>query len=150
MGAAENTEDAWNGVEAGTGESGNNTNVPLGWRPVYVRARTIIGNVLAKGPFSWPPSSSPSTTSTYDQIEGTAEQVTWRYVDAYGNVWDQKALNLVLIEWLLDGAPTPLTLAKVAEYWSNAGVLRPWPTGFSGAQPGEPQETYPVFPPAST
>jgi len=145
MAADDDVNAAMNGVQPGTLGT---TNVPLGWRPVYARARTVIGNILAKAPFNWPPSGSPSTTSTYDQVEATAEQVSWRYVDKYGNVWDQKAVQLVLIEWLLDGAPTPLTLAKISQYWSNASQLRPWPTGFAGAMRGEPQQAYPKFPPA--
>lgn len=132
------------------GVVGGSNNVPLSWRPVYARARTVIGNILQRVPFNWPPGGSPSTTSTYDQVQATAEQVSWRYVDAHGGVWDQKAVNLILVEWLLDGAPTPLTLAKIAQYWKNAGVLRPWPTGFPGAFPGEPQQTYPAFPPAAS
>lgn len=132
-------------LNAGNGVDGNG--VGLAYRQVYVRARTVLSNILKKAPFSSPPSSSPSTTSEYDAITGTAEQVAWRYVDAYGNVWDKKALDLVQIEWLLDGAPTPLTLAKIAKYRANADVLRPWPAGFAGAFAGEPTQTYPAFPP---
>lgn len=147
MAADEDVNASMNGVRGGTLGS---TNVPLPWRSVYARSRTVIGNMLARSPFAWPNKSSPSTTSTYDQVQATAEQTTWRYVDKYGNVWDQKAVNLILIEWLLDGAPTPLTLDKIATYWKNAGVLRAWPTGFPGAFPGEPQLAYPVFPPTAT
>ena len=66
MGAAENIEDAWNGVKAGTGESGNGTNQPLSWRWVYARARTVLSNTLSKPPFTWPLATTPQTTSTYD------------------------------------------------------------------------------------
>jgi hypothetical protein len=138
-------QDVWNasnGIDPTTG-------LGLAWRVVHARSRTILSNLFKLAPFAWPNSASPSTTSEYDAITATAEQVSWRYIDAHGNVWDQKALNLVLIEWLLDGAPTPLTLAKIAQYRSNADQLRPWPTGFPGAFSGEPQQTYPAFPPAS-
>lgn len=149
MGAAENNEDSWNGVVEGTGESGNNTNVPLSWRATYVRARTIIQTTLNKVAFNWPNPASPSSTSTYDQVQGAAEQVGWRYIDSYGQVWDNVKLSLVQIEWLQDGAPTPLAQAQLAEYVAKASVLRPWPTGFVGAFPGDPQQTYPAWPVAA-
>jgi hypothetical protein len=122
--------------------------VPLSYRSVYVRARTVLSNVFGKIPFSFP-KGPPASVSEYDQIVGTSEQIAWRFVDSYGNVWDQKAVQLVLIQWWLDGAPTPLSLAKIAQYRANADKLNPWPTGFAGAMPGEPTQTYPAFPPAA-
>lgn len=134
-------------VSAANGVDGLGAGLP--WRVVHARARTILSNLFKLPPFGWPNAKSPSTVSEYDHITATAEQVSWRYVDAYGNVWDQKALQLVQIEWLLDGAPTPLTLAKIAQYRSSADTLRPWPANFPGAFPGEPTQTYPAFPPAT-
>lgn len=136
--------------------AGNPTQTPLPWRPVYVRARTILSNILRKPPFNWPPSGSPSTTSALDYMEGVAEQSAWRYVDADGIVWDQKAWQLVQIEWFKDGAPTPVTPALIAKYRKAADQLRPWPTtdvinggSYGGAFAGEPTQQYPAYPPAA-
>jgi hypothetical protein len=148
MGAAENNEDAWNGLEAGTGESGNNTNVPLGYAWVPGRGR-VVGNLnLRKSPFSWPIRTTPQTTSRYDQTQLSAEQLGGRYVDSVGNVWDDLQFRLVQIELLVMGASVPPTSAELAQAIANSNVLRDWPTGFPGAFPGEPQETYPAWPPA--
>jgi hypothetical protein len=151
MTADQNVDDSLNGVEAGTGgdDGGSGANTALSWRPVYVRARTVIATTLNKIPFNWPNTASPSTTSTYDQVQGAAEQTAWRYVDSFGQVWDNVKLSLVLVEWLMDGAPTPMTPAQLNTYVQNASTLRSWPTGFPGAFPGDPQETYPVWPPVA-
>jgi hypothetical protein len=117
----------------------------LAYQAVAVRARTVYGNLDAKQPFQTNYGSGPvpNTAATYDAVTGTAEQIAWRYVDEYGNVWDPKKLMQVLVEHLLDTVP----LAKLAQYITNAEQLRPWPTGFKGAMPGEPTKTYPPFPP---
>lgn len=136
--------------------NGNPTNIPLSWRGVYVRARTLLSNTLSLAPFSWPP-GGPRTTSTFDQVEGTAEQTAWRYVDQDGIVWDLKAWTLVQIEWFKDGARTPVTPAMIAKYRKAADTLRNWPTTdvisgtpYRGAFGGEPTQSYPAYPPAGT
>lgn len=148
MGAAENNEDAWNGIAEGTGESGNNTNVPLGWAWTPGRGRVVGGLNLRKEPFAWPIKTTPQTTSRYDQVQLAAEQLGGRYVDSVGNVWDDLQFRLVQIELLVTGASVPPTPAELAKAIANSNVLRAWPTGFPGAFPGEPQETYPAWPPA--
>lgn len=130
---------------------------PGGFRATAVRARTVIGNVLKKVPFSWPfNGSSAATTSAWDMIEGTAEQIAVRYVDVDGIVWDPKAFWQVQIEHFKDGLP-PITPEKIAEYWTAATKLRAWPTTdvitglpYAGAFPGEPTQEYPSYPPAAT
>jgi hypothetical protein len=145
MGAAENVDANFNGTNPGT-------NTPLPWRWVPGRGRIIRSLNLRKKPFNWPVATTPQTTSTYDQVQLSAEQLGGRYVDAYGNVWDDVSIKLLLLEWLLDGAPTnqtPKVMAqKIAQYIKNADQLRPWPSGFAGAFAGEPQQAYPPFPPA--
>jgi hypothetical protein len=136
------------------GVVGGSNNVPLNWRWAPGRGRVILSAILHKAPFNWPVKTTPQTTSTYDQVQLAAEQAGGRYVDTYGLVWDETATRLVFIEWLLDGAPTNLTAnamaQKIAKYRANADQLRPWPTGFAGAFQGEPQQTYPPFPPAAS
>lgn len=137
--------------------NGNPTQTPLPWRPVYVRARTVISNILKKTPFSWPYNGSASATvSAMDYLEGTAEQVTYRYIDADGIVWDAKAKDLMWIEWFKAGCPTP-TPALIAKWWNSANTLRSWPTTdvitgqpFTGMFAGEPTQVYPSYPPATS
>lgn len=129
---------------------------PGGFRATAVRARTVIGNVLKKKPFSWPfNGTSAATTSAWDMIEGTAEQTAWRYIDADGIVWDPKAFWLVQIEHFKDGLP-PLTPELIAKYWTAATQIRSWPTTdvitgqpYTGAMGGEPTQQYPAYPPAA-
>lgn len=109
--------------------------------------RTTLSNILSKVPFTY-------QFSRLDQITTTAEQIAWRYVDKDGIVWDQKAWQLVQIEWFKDGSPTP-TPAKIAQYRQSADVLRAWPTTdvihgtpYTGALPGDPTQAYPAYPPA--
>jgi hypothetical protein len=145
MGAAENIDSNFNGTAPGT-------NSPLPWRWAPGRGRIILSGILRKAPFHWPVNTTPQTTSTYDQVQLAAEQLGGRYVDRYGLVWDDTAVRLVLLEWLLDGAPTNKSQAEMAKkidaYRKSADQLRPWPSGFPGAFPGEPQQAYPPFPPA--
>jgi hypothetical protein len=125
----------------------------LAYQAVAVRARTVWNNIDGKEPFQTNYGSGPvpNTAATYDGVTGTAEQIAFRYICAYGIVWEPKKVQLLLIEWFRDGCPTNLTpaqmAAKIAGYITNAEQLRPWPAGFKGAMPGEPTKTYPPFPP---
>lgn len=146
MTADQDVENALNGTSDGT-----NT---LPFAQARLRMRTTLTNILSLVPFSY-------QFSRFDQITTTAEQVTYRYIDADGLVWDRKSVDLVHIEWLKDGAPTNLTpnamAQKIAKYRTNADVLRPWPTtdvvtgvAYKGALPGDPTQAYPTYPPAVT
>jgi hypothetical protein len=136
---------------------GSTPAAPGGYRATAVRARSVIGNVLKKVAFSWPfNGGSAATTSVLDMIEGTAEQIAVRYIDADGIVWDPKAFWHVQIEHFKDGLP-PLTPELIAQYWVNATKLRAWPTTdvitgqpYTGAFPGEATQTYPSYPPAAS
>jgi hypothetical protein len=138
--------------------NGNPTQTPLPWRPVRVRGRQIIGGLVkaawgALTPFAWPNPHSPTTTSEYDYIEGTAEQVASRFVDPVGNVVNFFTVWVVDWLWKLDGAPTPLTNKMLAEYLQLGNQINPWPQGYAGINaaqfPGETIAAYPVWPPAS-
>lgn len=138
-------------------DNGNPTNTGLSWRPVRVRARQIVSGLFktawgALTPFSYPNESSPTTTSIIDAIEGGMEQIASRFIDPAGNVVNFFTVWVVQWLWLLDGAPTPLTSAKLGEYLKLANQLNPWPEGFVGMDfvkfPNEPQASYPAFPPA--
>ena len=83
MAADDDVNASLNGVQPGTLGT---TNIPLPWRPVYARARTVIGNILSRTPFNWPPSESPSTTSTYDQTYITIAQAS---LTSYANYLKQ-------------------------------------------------------------
>jgi hypothetical protein len=139
--ADQDVDNALNGTSDGT-----NT---LPFAQARLRMRTTLSNILSKVPFTY-------QFSRLDQITTTAEQVAWRYIDADGIVWDQKAWQLVQIEWFKDGAPTPVTSTLVAKYRKNADVLRPWPTtdvinggAYTGALPGDPTQVYPAYPPSA-
>jgi hypothetical protein len=142
MVADQDVDNALNGTSDGT-----NT---LPFAQARLRMRTTLSNILSKAPFTY-------QFSRLDQITTTAEQTAWRYVDADGIVWDQKAWHLVQIEWFKDGAPTPVTPALIAKYRKAADVLRPWPTTdvingtpYTGALVGDPTQAYPSYPPAVT
>jgi hypothetical protein len=136
-------------VAAGFNGVDPDNNSTLSWAKVHLRLRTVLSNTLSLGPFAY-------LYSRWDQITATAEQVAWRYIDADGIVWDQKAWQLVQIEHFKDGLP-PLTPALIAKYRKNADVLRPWPTTdvinggpYTGALTGDPTQVYPAYPPAAT
>jgi hypothetical protein len=138
--------------------NGNPTNTGLAWRPVRVRGRQIISGLVktawgALTPFATPNPASPTTTSLIDYTEGIAEQTASRFIDPAGNVVNFFTTWVVDWLWKLDGAPTPLTSAKLAEYLQLANQLNPWPQGFAGMNftqfPTEPQASYPAFPPAA-
>lgn len=118
---------------------------------VRIRARcgytSHDGNIPFQTNFGAGP--QPETAATYDAVTGTGEQVGLRHIDPYGNVMDLWKMLLVDWYWKLDGCPTPLTLAKIAQYQAAATPIRPWPAGFKGAMPGEPTQVYPTFPPAT-
>jgi hypothetical protein len=142
---------ALNGVQQDP-NTGNPTTTPLSWRWVYVRARQIR-STLDKLPFAWPNPNAVGTVSTFDQVQGTAEQVATRFVDPVGNVINFFTVWVTDWLWKLDGAPTPLTNAKLAEYLQLANQINPWPEGYAGINtttfPGEPVATYATWPSAS-
>jgi hypothetical protein len=138
MSADQDVSNNFNGVDV--------SNKPLPWAQARLRMRTTLSNILRLAPFIY-------QYSRWDQITTTAEQVSWRYVDADGIMWDQKAWQLVQIEWFKDGAPSPVTPAQIAKYRRSADVLRPWPTNdvvnggvYTGVLPGDPVKTYPIYP----
>jgi hypothetical protein len=137
----QNVSNNFNGVDA--------TGATQPWAQVRLRMRTTLSNILRLSPFTY-------QYSRWDQITTTAEQTSWRYIDTDGIVWDQKAWQLVQIEWFKDGAPTPVTPTKIAKYRKAADTLRPWPTNdvinggsYTGALPGDPVQTYPSYPAGS-
>lgn len=145
---------------AGVGQNpdGSPNNVPLTWRNVRVRGRQIIAGLVktswgALVPFSWPNPNSPTTTSEYDYMAGTAEQVASRFVDPVGNVVNFFTTWVVDWLWKLDGCPTPLTSQRLAQYLRLANQLNPWPQGYAGINaaqfPGELIKPYPAWPPTS-
>lgn len=103
---------------------------PRAWAWVRARARTVVGDVVRKPPFTRTIGTTQvaSTTSQLDHSILAAEQLGWRYVDQFGVVWDQKDFQIVLIEQLNS------TLGKdgVAKLRALGGTLRPWPPGFPG------------------
>jgi hypothetical protein len=140
--ADQDVANEFNGVD-----SGGNT---LPWAQARLRMRTTLSNILRLVPFTY-------QFSRWDQVTTTAEQVAWRYVDTDGIVWDQKAWQLVQIEWFKDGAPSPVTPALIAQYRKSADVLRPWPTtdvinggAYTGMLAGDPTQAYPTYPPVAT
>jgi hypothetical protein len=104
---------------------------PRAWAWVRVRARKVLGDITKKQPFSRDLGQGPvaATPSMADHLIGTAEQVSWRYVDSAGNLWDLGDFALFSIERAL----SELGPAKVAELRTKAGQLRPWPPGAPGA-----------------
>lgn len=145
MSADQDVANNFNGVDGG-GQS-------LSWAQSRLRMRTTLTNILQKVPFL-------NQFSRWDQITTTSEQITWRYVDVDGLVWDKKSTDLIWIEWLKDGAPTGLTpnamAQKIAVYRKNADTLRAWPTTevisgkpYTGILPGDPTQAYPSYPPAA-
>lgn len=135
--------------------NGNPTTTSLAWRPVRVRGRQILSG-LAKAawgaltPFAWPNTASPTTTSALDYLEGTAEQVASRFIDPVGNVVNLFTVWVVDWLWKLDGAPSPLSNAKLAEYMQLANQINPWPQGYPGISaaqfPNETIKPYPKWP----
>lgn len=127
--------------------------LPTGAVATYqiVRGRARVGYTTRDGnvPFqtNFGAGPQPESAATYDAVTVTGEQIGSRHIDPYGNVMDVLKMLLVDWYWKLDGCPTPLTLEKIAEYQQLASVIRPWPTGFAGAMPGEPTGVYPAFPP---
>lgn len=156
MTADQDTAAASNGVTQDG--NGNPTKTGLPWRPVRVRGRQIIsglvkaawGNLL---PFNWPNPASPTSTSEYDYMVGIAEQTASRFIDPCGNVVNLFTVWVVDWLWKLDGAPTPLTNQKLAEYLQLGNQINPWPQGYAGISaaqfPGETIKPYPVWPPAT-
>lgn len=124
-----------------------------GYQVVRVRARVVYGGLDADEPFQFPLGEGgaqvAATPATMDAVTGASEQTSWRHIDPYGNVIDLHKIQLVQWYWFLDGCPTPLTQERLAFYQTLASRLRPWPTGFEGAMPGEAQEDYPAWPPAT-
>lgn len=145
MTADQDVNNALNGVD-GSG-------APLPWRPVHVRGRQILSGLAKLLPFAWPNTHSTSTVSALDYVEGTAEQVASRHIDPYGNVVDFFTTWVVDWYWKLDGCPTPLPQARLAQYLALANRLNPWPTGYPGINPtqfpGEQYATYPAWPPVT-
>lgn len=123
MSAGQDLQRALDGVDA----QGN----ALPWRPVYGRARTILGFCLKKIPFSR--GNSPSSPSLFDAIVCGMEQIASRYVASDGNVWDLHDKTRVEIE-LLIAKTDPAELAAARE---RAAVFRKWPAGFPGTPPFE-------------
>jgi hypothetical protein len=150
MPADQDTFAAVNGV--GQNPDGTPNNVPDPWRWVRVRGRQIRGALAKLGPFAWPNTSQPESVSMFDAVTGTAEQVASRFVDPVGNVVNFFTVWVVQWLWFLDGAPTPLANAKLAEYLQLANQINPWPTGYPGCSPttfpDEAFATYPAWPPA--
>lgn len=133
----------------------NPTTTALTWRPVRVRGRQIISGLVQAAwgallPFAFPNSASPTTTSAFDYLEGVAEQTASRFVDPVGNVVNLFTVWVVQWLWMLDGAPTPLTNAKLSEYLQLGSQINPWPEGYAGISASEfPNETikpYPAWP----
>lgn len=118
MGADLDVAAALNGVQA--------DGSPRPWAWVHVRARTILGYATKRIPFSR--GTTPATTSAFDHLIGTAEQVATRYVASDGNVWDLHDYLRVKVELLI--AETQASALKAAR--DKAAVLRPWPANFPG------------------
>lgn len=139
---------ALNGV--GQNPDGTPTTVGLGWRWVRARARQIPAALHRLPPFNWPNRAQPATTSVFDAVTATAEQVSSRWVDPYGNVINFFQVWVVDWLWKLDGCPTPLSQARLAQYMKLSNQLNPWPNNYSGitrAQfPGEDFADYPTWP----
>jgi hypothetical protein len=111
----------------------------------------VWGNLDGHQPFhtEFDGVKQPVTSATYDAVTGASEQISWRHIDPYGNVADPKKLHLLMWYWFLDGCPTPLSQKRLGDCITLASELRPWPTGFAGAMPGEPTRQYPAFPPST-
>ncbi len=123
------------------------------YQVVRARARVTYGGLDVNQPFQFPLGAGgakvAATPATMDAVTSAAEQVGFRHIDPYGNVMDPHKLWLVQWYWMLDGCPSPLKQSRLADYIALASVLRPWPTGFKGAMPGDPVADYPPFPAAT-
>lgn len=99
-----------------------------------IRARKIKGDNIDKGPFtrSWTVNGVTTNVvaSPSEQDKGTAvaDATGFRYVDSTNDVVDVGDMLIVFYEYLILKDPTGL-----AEAIKNAGVLRDWPTGYTGA-----------------
>jgi len=109
------------------------TGVALTWRWVRIRSRTVFGNLRKNQPFNWPNRTYAASTSLYDAVTGTAEQIAWRYIDSEGTVWDLKDFMVVFIENFIKTVPQADRAAAI----NKASQLRPWPSGFPGTPPYE-------------
>jgi hypothetical protein len=132
------------------------------YQATHARARNVWGTCDQNAPFAtdFGQGPQPVAIATYDQVTCTTEVNAWRFVDPYGNVANPMKLDMLLWLWLLDGAPTNMgpigTPAsengpgnRVPAYIGFAKQLRDWPSGYAGAMPGEPQASYPAFPPSA-
>ncbi len=133
--------------------NGNPTQTPLPWRWVRARGRQIPAALHRLIPFAWPNKSQPISVSAFDAITSTAEQVGSRWVDPYGNVVNFMQVWVTDWLWKLDGCPSPLTQARLAQYLTLANQLNQWPTSYPGISrstfPVEDYATYPAWPPAA-
>lgn len=104
---------------------------PRSWAWVRVRARKVLGDVVKKGPFTRDVGGHQiaATPSALDHIIGAAEQISWRYVDSTGTLWDFGDFMLYSIERDLD----QLGADKVKALRAKAAQLRPWPADAAGA-----------------
>jgi len=103
---------------------------PRPWAWVRCRARTVLGDVLKKKPFSRKIDGNnvAATTSELDHVICTAEQVSWRYVASDATVWDLKDFMITLIEEMIEDRGTD----QVAALRAKASHLRPYPEDFIG------------------
>lgn len=90
------------------------------------------------------------SAATYDQVCSHLRLHGGRHVDPFGNVADPKKAWLVDWYWKLDGCPIPLPRERLALYIQLASQLRPWPTTYEGAFPGEPTQDYSTVPADAT
>lgn len=141
---------ALNGV--GQNGDGSPNQTALGWRWVRARGRQIPAALHRLAPFNWPNRSQPASTSAFDAITGSAEQIASRWVDPYGNVINFMQTWVVDWIWKLDGCPTPLPQHRLAQYITLSNQLNPWPNNYPGctkaAFPAEDFAAYPAWPPA--
>jgi hypothetical protein len=132
MTADQDVFNADNGVDA------NGRALP--WRWQRIRARTVFHNLARNLPFAWPNPNYAASTSEYDGVTGTSEQIAFRYVDSRQDATDSPDncmdfKDMVLVWWEHFIATTPP--ADVASAIAKAKVLRKWPTGFAGTPPYE-------------
>jgi hypothetical protein len=127
---------------------------PTGYQQYWMvagRARTVLGNLLKKGPFtrSWTvngvTTNVAATPSEYDHSALATEQVSWRYVDSKGNVRDLHDMLLVWWEWFIQNTPPAQVSAAVVA----AQGFRAWPAGYTGAASFDGGGTPVATPPTS-
>lgn len=130
-----------------------NSNAPLAWRWVWARGRQIPAALHRLAPFNWPIKTKPASTSVFDAINAGMEQIGSRWIDPYGNVINFMQVWVCQWLWMLDGAPTPLTQKRLAQYVTLANKLNPWPNNYPGIDKtqftAENFADYPAWPPAT-